>query len=76
MRNVWSRRPGAARAGSGWTAASGRDLEPIERREWAQSGRSVHDENWPKAEYLLPGHQSPKADVPVFAPSPELSLHL
>jgi hypothetical protein len=37
MPKVWSRRLGAARAGSGWTAASGRDLERIECRELAQS---------------------------------------
>jgi hypothetical protein len=53
MRKMWSRRLGAARAGSGWTAASGRELERTECREWPRCGRSVHDENWPKADEQL-----------------------
>ncbi len=63
MRKMWSRRLGAARAGSGWTAASGRDLERIECREWALSGRSVHDENWPGAASPLLGDKRQEADV-------------
>jgi hypothetical protein len=70
MRKMWSRRLGAARAGSGWTAASGRDLERTECREWAQSGRSVHDENWPipdRQVWSRPGWKQPYAIPAIIA---------